>query len=313
MSMGGGTTTSTTTQELSPEQKELLGLALPAVRDISENTPQLFPGSTIAGFDPLQQFAQQLAAQTALGPVAGTANTALNATNFGIGTGAQAAGALPSLTGAAGQANPAFQFLTSGALLDPNTNPVLGAQSAAAIQPIADQLMNRILPGITNQAVADGAVGGSRQGVAQGLAIQDFLRQAGNITTGIQNNAFNTGLGAMTNAVGQGFGATSSGVGQGLNFGLQSLLNAPNAVEMSLLPPDIINSIGQQRQQLSQAQLSEEAQRFLNEQIMPFLVAQDIASLAFGIPGGTVTSSQQTQTNPLQTILGLGSLALGFI
>ena len=60
--------------------------------------------------------------------------------------------------------------------------------------------------------------------------------------------------------------------------------------------------------------LTEEANNFMLEQLMPFLIAQDVANLAFGIPGGS-TISTSTQKNPgpspIDIILGVASIATG--
>ncbi len=56
---GGGESRTVTTQELSPEQQELLSLVIPEARRFVTNPPQQFPGSTVAPFTPNQLAAQQ--------------------------------------------------------------------------------------------------------------------------------------------------------------------------------------------------------------------------------------------------------------
>jgi len=52
MSSGSQPQTQTTTQELSPEQRQLMNLAMPGVTQFAASVPQRYQGTTIAGFDP---------------------------------------------------------------------------------------------------------------------------------------------------------------------------------------------------------------------------------------------------------------------
>lgn len=258
---GGGTSTTTSTQELAPEQRELLGLVIPEARRISENTPQLYPNSSIAGFDPLQLAGQQ-GVLDAAGNIAGAAQSGANAN----------------------------QFLTSGAVLDPNRNPGLQGAVRAATRPLTREFETSVLPGIRQDFITAGGYGGSRQGIAEGLATQGYFDALGDTAARVVNPAYQAGLSAFT----------------------QGIQNIPTVQEGFLTAPQAVEAVGSQRRTLSQQQLSEEAQRYLSEQILPFSVAQDIAALAFGIGGGqSTTRSQGAGTDPLSAILGIGALGLG--
>lgn len=239
---GGQTSTTTTTQELSPEQRRLINLVIPTAEQFAKSPPELFPGSAIQPFDPLQVQAQENLLALA-GP----------------------GGPLPALTGQAGLAS---QFLL-GPVLFPESNPALAAATEAAIRPLQENFQNVILPGIRGEAITAGGFGGSRQGIAEGLAAQGLTRQIGDVTSTIQASAFQKSLDAMTRA----------------------LFAAPATAQLQFLPSTAVGAVGAQRQQFEQAQLSEEAQRFISEQLIPFATAQDIAALAFGLPGGSVTST----------------------
>jgi len=244
---GGGTqapTSTTTTQELSPEQKRLLKLVIPTAEQFIKSPPELFPGSAVQPFDPLQVQAQEdLLALSGSG------------------------GSLPSLVDTAGSG---LEFLL-GPVLFPESNPALAAATEAAIRPLSEQFQNVTLPGIRGEAITAGGFGGSRQGIAEGLAAQGLARQSGDVTASIQANAFQQSLDAMTRA----------------------LFAAPATAGLQFLPTAATGAVGAQRQQLEQSLLSEEAQRFISEQLIPFATAQDVAALAFGIPGGSVTSTSQ--------------------
>jgi hypothetical protein len=63
-------------------------------------------------------------------------------------------------------------------------NPYTGWMAGAMTQQVGDMLTRQALPAINNQAVASGGVGGSRQGVAQGMAIGDAAK---GLSSGLAN------------------------------------------------------------------------------------------------------------------------------
>ena len=58
-------------------------------------------------------------------------------------------------------------------------------------QNLQDQFNNTIMPGIQSNAIGAGALGGGRQGVAQGLAAQGVSDAFAEGSQGIMNNAYN--------------------------------------------------------------------------------------------------------------------------
>lgn len=320
---GGQTSTTTTTQELSPEQQRLMKLVIPTAEQFIQNPPTLFgTGGTITNpeFSSLQQEIAGLetqlqgtsqfetgftgvggrdreARQRVVNPEFASLQNQLSALQARLAglpetlpggeprsaiqpfdplqlqaqenllALAGPGGGLPALTEQAGEAS---QFLL-GPVLFPESNPALAAATEAAIRPLTEQFQNVILPGIRGEAITAGAFGGSRQGIAEGLAAQGLTRQTGDITASIQADAFQQSLDAMTRA----------------------LFAAPSTAQLQFLPTAATGAVGAQRQQMEQALLSEEAQRFISEQLIPFATAQDVAALAFGIPGGSVTSTSE--------------------
>jgi len=294
MSSGSGSTNTTTTQKLGPEQKELLQLALPAFKDIVAEPPQQFPDSTVSPFTPLQEQGQQAAVDAAGAQVQPLTETAIGSSNLlqGVGPPSGIAGANELIGGATGS-QPFQDFLLSGASLFPESNPALAASAEAAIRPLERSLTQSILPNIRGGAVDAGQFGGSRQGIAEGLAAQGFLTAAGDTSANIFSQGFGQALDASTRALGTTQGAAASGVSDLLEQGSRSLFAAPQLANLALSPAKILESVGFQQQQQDQALLTEEAQRFVTEQMIPFLVAQEVANIAFGIPGGTLNSEVQ--------------------
>jgi hypothetical protein len=102
---------------------------------------------------------------------------------------------------------------------------------------ITDNLQRSILPGIRGNAIASGQYGGSRQGIAEGLALSDLNKQATNAaqqlglanisaTTGAQANAFESGQNRALNAL-QGLSGSQYGVAS-QNANLEQAANLAN-------------------------------------------------------------------------------------
>lgn len=267
---GGGSsapqaTTSTTTQELSPEQRELINLAMPAARQFAAAPPTYFPGQKIAATDPNTLAAQQMALGAAYGPASQIASNAAAGTNF----------------------------LTSGAVLDPNLNPGLQGSLAAAMRPLDRAYSTQVLPGIRTGAEMAGQRGGTREGIAQGLATQGYMDTAGDISSRIVSNAYGQGLNAMTQGIGM----------------------SPQIMGAQYQPATAVSAVGAQREAQSQQQINEEVNKYMYEQMAPFLAAQSVAQLAFGMPGGSATTNTlgpgPQGPSGSQEAMGWGSLAIG--
>lgn len=175
--MGGGSgpqqPTQTTTQVLSPQQQELMSLAMPSLRQYAATVPQRYDQPTVADFNPTQTTAQQ----TALGAAGQQANVANNAAS-------------------------AVQNLTSGNIWDPNFNPNLRGAIDAATRPIVDQFTQQIAPAIRSGAVATGGFGGSRQGINETRGAEATARAVGDTSSKLVEDLYKTNLDAQLKAVG---------------------------------------------------------------------------------------------------------------
>ena len=260
MSFGPRQQTQSTTFELSPEQRALIQPAVEAGIEFAANPPQLPDYSQVAPFNPSQLAAQE----SLLGAV------------------------LPQqeLAEAAAGAN---QFLL-GDVLYPETNPALQRTIEASTRPITDDLLERVLPGIRGGAVTAGQFGGSRQGIAEGLATGRAAQAVGDTAARVASAGYDAGLEALTRGLGL----------------------APTTLQGLTAPGLTTGAVGDVRRALEQAQLSERASRDLYEQTAPFLAAREVAALGAGLPGGTTTSTATLPgQNPLSAALGIGSLAAG--
>lgn len=262
---GGGSQKTTTTQKLSGQQKELLQGVIPVAQSyISPDgtvNASTYPGSTVAPINANQVAGQNLALGAAMGPAASTASSTAQG----------------------------LDFLTSGAALDPSSNPYLTGAINAAVRPITENYTNTVLGNIRSNATLAGQYGYNRQGLEENAAARDYMRQTGDTSAKIAEDAYNTGIDAMS----------------------RSLAFAPGVQQMQFAPALAVAGVGQQQQALEQQQIDAAVQQYYQQQFLPLSVAEEIASIAFGIPAGSVSSTTSGGgTSTLQSILGLGTAGL---
>lgn len=173
MSGGGDQPKQETTQVLSPEQRQLMDLAIPGVTKFAATVPQRYQGSQVADFTGPQVQGQQMA----LG----------------------AAGSQGTL---AGNAADATNFYTSGNIWDPAANPNLQGAISATTRPITQNLTENQLPAIRSEAVQTGNFGSSRQGIAEGLASRGASQAIGDTASKLVQGQYDTNVNAQLKALG---------------------------------------------------------------------------------------------------------------
>lgn len=190
---------------LSPEQQQLMQLALPGVREFAASVPQRYQGQQVAGFT-----APQVAGQNMALDAGGVQNNLAR-------SGADALG----------------QF-TSGSFWEPSDNPRLQSAIAGATRPIQENLTNVALPAIRNEFVSTGNFGGNRQALAEAAAVTGASRAIGDTASRLVQSEYDTNVGATLKALGltptiqgaQTVGATTtSGVGDVQQAMDQAMLN----------------------------------------------------------------------------------------
>lgn len=205
----------------------------------------------------------------------------------------EALAAKPAISSIAGGAMKGVNFLTDPALLDASSNPHLQSYIDAALHPLTDQYTNVTLPALQSEAILNGGLGGSRQGVAQGAATTGYLRQVGDTTANIANQGYATGLNALQ---------------AGLGY-------APSIATLQTAPAQVTGAVGAQNQQQAQNAIDvTNANKFL-----PVQNYADIISAAGGVPGGVTTSilpgsnvqGQVTTKKPSTLNAALGGAASG--
>jgi len=261
------------------------------------------PTKYVAGFSPLQQQAQSSAANLQMPG------------QYGAATGMAGASGLGSL-GIAGQASQAGQNLQN-TLTNPNSmaqymNPYLQNTLAPA-----EQLLNQQygMQGASQQGAAtqQGAFGGSRNALMQGLNQQNQMLAQNQLVGNAYNQAYN-------NAQTQAQNVASMGL-QGQQTALQGLGQANTAAgniagiggqELSA-QQGIIGTQAQQgaTEQANQQQIINQAvQNYATAQQYPLLQLGTMSNMLRGLPmQASTTSIYQAQPTATQQAIGLGGTA----
>lgn len=266
--MGGSPNqgTQTTTSTPSPAAQNLANSSAALAANYAGMGGLTLPGfSPIAGFTPNQVAGQNMATSMA-GP----------------------GGALQQLSNNAVGAN---TFLTTGAALDPSSNPGLAKAITAAQQPVMQNFQESVIPGLRSNATATGNIGSSREGVAEGMATQQLGSTLGNIAGTMENANYQNALDQMTKAMGL----------------------TPTVDTAAITPATTMSGVGDVQQALNQSNLGYlwNSKLFPQENLLS--TAQALGQIAGSLPGGTTSSTASGSTSPsaLQYMLGAGSLGAG--
>lgn len=189
-------------------------------------------------------------------------------------------------------------------------NPYISNVENAALQRLegATKLgINRI----GDQARAAGAFGGSRQGIAEGTALGEAARSAGELSANLRSQGFNQAAALMQadqqRAMQAALANQSAGLqGANLRMGAASQLGslAQQAQAARLQDASMLEQIGMQRQGLQQQLLDEAYARWNEQRNYPI----EMLNLRLGATSATPYGSTQTQTGPAPRTSGNGLL-----
>lgn len=265
------------------------------------------PTKYIAGFSPLQQYAQSGAANLNL-----PANYGL-ATGQTLGTGMQLGALAPQMgmSGANYNAMATNPYATQAFM-----NPYLSASLAPQLEEARRQY------DITgqqqqSQAARAGAFGGSREALMAAENRRNMNQQMNQLIGQGYNQAFNQAQQA------QQFGANLGLQGQQAQAGaLAQQLAAANQLaglggqqlqaQQGIF--NLQNQLGQQQQQQQQNIINQAVQNYATEQQFPFMQLGILNSMLRGLPmQQSSTQMYQAPPNPLTQALSLGALGAGAI
>lgn len=143
------------------------------------------------------------------------------------------------------------------------------ALADAATQPLQDQFAEQVLPAISSGASAAGAFGGTRQGLQTAAAGREFTRAVGETRANVLGDAYRAGLQQQTAALGM----------------------LPMMNQQRLLPGQVMQGVGAQREARGQAEIDADRERFEFEQFEPESRLDRFASRVAGINLGGITSA----------------------
>jgi len=270
------------------------------------------PNDYFAGFSPMQQRAQQQAANMQVTPETGMAAGMAGAAGLGgLGTQYNPMGAYSQQFGQ----QQADQYM------NPYMQNVVNVQQAAA-QRQADIATT----GRNAQAVGAGAFGGSRQAVTdaeanRALADQKNAIQAQGLNTAYTNaqQQFNADQAARMQAqqanIGQQQFGASLGM-QGLQTGLQAAGQlgqlGQNVYGQQMGINQLQNQYGAQQQAAEQAKINQQIQDYATAQQYPMLQLANMSALTRGLPMQNATTQiYQAPPSAASQLAGLGTAAYG--
>ena len=256
-------------------QQNLAGLAPKvAAQDALQGQAQRLAQSGVGSFQPFLQQAQQQA---------GAAGSTLGGVSLGAPTAAQ-----------------------TQSFMSPYQSQVMEASLAEFDRNKAIQEQ-----GLRDQAVASGAFGGGREGVAMAEYDKSSDMNRAQLQAGLLNQGFNQAMGARQQDIANrfGLGQAQQGLG-GFQAGLGSQLQTQQGTDISRL-----GSLGALNQAQTQAGYDATQQANQMAAYQPQEQLQNYANIVTGIMGGMAGSgSQQTQVpnpSPLQTALGAAATGAG--
>ena len=311
--MGGDQPTQTTTTQLSPDQQQILNYAMPGIATFAASPP---PKYQVAGFNPTQTQSQ---ADVLSG--AGTAGNIADWAQGGATTTLPAA--ITANTGTPFTAAPSVaqssDIFNDPGIWNPANNAGVEAAINAATRPTWQNLVDTALPAVRGGAVTAGGYGGSRQGIAEGLATRGATQAAQDAASKIAEDEYAANLAAVNARYGTNIGASeaerqadtaaetarygtdASRAATNLNAWLATYGLAPTLQQEALLPGYTEANVGDVQQQQTQQELNAQ---YANK-MAPFLQSQEILSLLQGVPGGTTVSTGNTpRPNPVTGALG---------
>lgn len=268
-SKGGQTSTTSTTLNYSPEEAarrtRVMDIADAVYGQSAQQMAQSpYPGAAPVARDPLTTQGQQYAVQQAQTNMPWLANQAQGAAAFGLG---------PALYA--------------------ESNPYLQSYMQAAIRPAVQQFsdLGGTLSNIRMGAEGQGGYGGTRQGLAEGVA-------AGRLGQSILDTT-----GAMA----------SRGYSEGLTNMQRSMMFLPQIQQMGLAPGQVMESVGLSNEALAQEQAAYQAAQREWDLTKDWRALSPYANIVFGQgPQGTTTTAQAPPPQQGNRALGaLGGAASG--
>lgn len=230
------TKTQTQRQGLSPQGQQIVDPALASIQQFLQQSPQR---AAVPGFTPQQEAGR------------GMVETAARGGQTRIAQGAERATA---------------DLLSPLSTIE--SDPAVSRLMEMSNRRLIEDFQQRVLPSLASGSIATGGVGGSRQGVAEGLATDALGRSLSDAQSQILSNAFRTALQGQTQALGL----------------------APQTSQLQLAPGLTVEALGQQERNL---QLEQQERDFQN-QLLPAAFAREAIGAVAATPGAVTGETEVT-------------------
>ena len=251
----GGSDEQESTQQVIPwcgAQPHLSTMFNTAGQLVNQGSPAYYPGQTFAGRDPLSDQAQNLSLNYATSSMPGQIYDAQRAQSFALNS------------------------------PDVANNPYVQNMMAANQFNVQQNLSENILPRLGSGAVAAGQYGGSRQGIAEGLAARDSQQALATANAQTMMDAYTKGLGAQQGA----------------------LAMAPQTMGMGLMPMDIMGQVGQYNTGIDEQALGADMERWNYNQNLPWENLNRYSSIVSQAPWGSTSTAEGGGSSPIAGALG---------
>lgn len=260
MGKSGGTARATSSTRMPEFQMPYItNLLSEADRLYRQPGPFYFPGSTIADFAPAENLARQYLQ------------------DFASNRSSQMAEA----------AEEAGKRVLGGEFLDVANNPYVQDVISRSIRPAVEELTREVLPSIRSSFINTGGFGGSKQGIAEGMAIQGAQQAVGDAASRMNLGAYSQGLQSL----------------------LSGMSLAPSIQNMGMLPADILQAVGAQERAMEQARIDEAIARHQWNQSLPFIKLAEYGNIVRSPLGGySESTTNAPETGKAEQIAGAASL-----
>lgn len=263
---GGGGSTTQTVQNYSPEEIA----RRTAVQDEAARIYNATSGNVSAypGAAPVAPSQETLAAENYLralvpGQIQNVASIQ-NATNFGLGN-----------------------------VLYANSNPYLQSAIGAAVRPITQSYTdpNGVMAQIRQGAVEAGGVGGSREGIAQGVAAGRYAQAVGDTASKMANENYQ----------------------QGLDTFEKTLMFAPSAMQAGNVPAQTLANVGASTEGRAADQAAYQEQQALWNMNAPWMPLQNYANMVYGSGSqGSTSTGTMSGSSGSRLLSGLSGGLTGY-
>jgi hypothetical protein len=177
-----------------------------------------------------------------------------------------------------------LQYGLQSSLMAPDVanNPYIGGVADVISNRMARQYNENLLPGIRSGAVASGQLGGSRQGIAEGLAARGTSEATGDALAALYSDAY----------------------GQGLDAQGRALAVGPQTMQASMMPSQAVGQVGQFYRGQDEMALQSDMDRYNYNEQLPYQNLSNYMNVLQGAPWGSSTTGQGPKGNPITGALG---------